>query len=167
MAWTALSFAYGSKLTSTQMTQLFDNFTAMGSGSANAPKVSRYALELYTAGSYQILSAVNTAYTQANSMTKVREVMLGRGGTISIEYMMMISSGGRSQVYRNGAAVGTERISVGGSTGYNSYYVEAVGSWSPGDLLQIYAASPNSAYQCFINSFNLRVANPLDPVLIS
>lgn len=37
MAWTNLSFSYGSKLTSTQMTQMFDNFAALAAGSSGAP----------------------------------------------------------------------------------------------------------------------------------
>lgn len=167
MAWTALSFTYGSKLTSTKMTQLFDNFTAMGSGSSGAPKVSRSALELYTSGSYQIISAVSTGYTLSTTYAKIREALVPRGGTISVEFLFMCASGGAARVYRNGSAVGTERILTGGSNGYNSYFVEAVGSWSVGDLLQVYAYSPSSVVYAIVNSFNLRVANPISPVLIS
>jgi|GEM_PF-2801635 len=167
MAWTALSFAYGSKLTSTKMTQLFDNFTAMGSGSAGAPKVSRSAIELYSAGSYQILSAVSTGYTLSTTYAKIREALVPRGGTISVEFLFQCASGGKARVYRNGTGVGTERTLEGGSHGYNSYFIEAVASWSPGDLLQVYAYSPSSFMEAYVNSFNLRVANPIDPVLIS
>lgn len=37
MAWTALTFAYGSLLTSTKMTQLFDNFQAFADKDSGAP----------------------------------------------------------------------------------------------------------------------------------
>lgn len=39
MTWNSLSFPYGSKLTSTQMTQLYNNLQAMADGDAGAPKI--------------------------------------------------------------------------------------------------------------------------------
>jgi len=39
MTWTALTFAYGSVLTSAKMSQLFDNFAAMAAGDAGAPTI--------------------------------------------------------------------------------------------------------------------------------
>lgn len=44
MAWTALTYAFGSVLTSSKMTQNQDNFTAMGDGDAGAPKVKPLAI---------------------------------------------------------------------------------------------------------------------------
>lgn len=44
MAWTSLSFAYGSVLTSTKMTQLYDNLTALANGDSGAPKVQTAGL---------------------------------------------------------------------------------------------------------------------------
>lgn len=38
MVWTALTFAFGSVLTSTKMTQLYDNITAQANGDSGAPK---------------------------------------------------------------------------------------------------------------------------------
>lgn len=40
MAWTTLSFAYGSILTSTKMTQLYDNLEAMARGESGAPLIT-------------------------------------------------------------------------------------------------------------------------------
>ena len=45
MAWTALTFAFGSVLTSTKMTQLQANLAAMASGDAGAPEVLNAALK--------------------------------------------------------------------------------------------------------------------------
>lgn len=39
MAWTSLTFPFGSILTSAKMTNLYDNFTAMGNGDSGAPLV--------------------------------------------------------------------------------------------------------------------------------
>ncbi len=48
MAWTALSFAFGSKLTSLKMTQLFDNLTALANGDSGAPNVVQAGLSTAT-----------------------------------------------------------------------------------------------------------------------
>lgn len=39
MAWTNLTFAFGSLLTSTKMTQMYDNFAALAAGDSGAPNV--------------------------------------------------------------------------------------------------------------------------------
>ncbi len=44
MAWTNLSFLFGSILTSTKMTQLYNNFTAMAQGESGAPQVQNAAI---------------------------------------------------------------------------------------------------------------------------
>lgn len=44
MAWTNLSFPFGSTLSSTQMTQLDDNFDALAAGSSGAPTIQTAAL---------------------------------------------------------------------------------------------------------------------------
>lgn len=48
MTWTALTYAFGSKLTSTKMTQNQDNFTAMANGDASAPRIKQGALSTTT-----------------------------------------------------------------------------------------------------------------------
>lgn len=44
MTWTNLSFAFGSVLTSTKMTQLFDDITALANGDSGAPSIVEAAL---------------------------------------------------------------------------------------------------------------------------
>lgn len=39
MAWTTLSFAFGSILTSAKMTQMYDNFAALAAADASAPDI--------------------------------------------------------------------------------------------------------------------------------
>ena len=60
MAWTDLTFAYGSKLTSTQMTQLDDNFDALAAGDSGHPEIETAALKDL---------AVTTAKIAANAVT--------------------------------------------------------------------------------------------------
>lgn len=50
MAWTDLTFSFGAVLTSTQMTQLDDNFDALAAGSSGAPKISNTAFSSTTLG---------------------------------------------------------------------------------------------------------------------
>lgn len=57
MTWTVLTFGYQSVLTSTKMTQLFDNLTALANGDSGAPPVLRAALEKPGAGDVQQMAA--------------------------------------------------------------------------------------------------------------
>ena len=43
MAWTDVTFAFGSILTSTKMTQLDDNFDALANGDSGSPKIQEAA----------------------------------------------------------------------------------------------------------------------------
>lgn len=50
MAWTSHTFAYGSVLTSTKMTQNFDNFTALAQGLTGAPALVGLRSVYYSTG---------------------------------------------------------------------------------------------------------------------
>jgi len=58
MAWTPLTFAFGSLLTSTKMTQLQENFNAMSIADAGAPKISFAALSGSRGGGQLLTVAV-------------------------------------------------------------------------------------------------------------
>lgn len=139
MAWTALTFAYGSKLTAAKMTQIFDNFTAMGSGSPSAPKVSRLAMEPFVPGSYRVVDGgIGGTCSSYGSYQKLSEVVVPRSGALRIAFSMMkFTPAGTvyGRIYRNGSAVGTARSTT--SSNYQEY-IQDISSWSPGDLLQIY-----------------------------
>lgn len=65
MAWTSLTYAFGSVLTSSKMTQNQDNFTALAQGLSGAPKIQTAALE-QTGGSQAVTTATvrpSSAYT--------------------------------------------------------------------------------------------------------
>lgn len=49
MTWTTLTYAFGSQLTSTKMTQNQNNFTAVMTGDPSAPRLQPTALTSYTA----------------------------------------------------------------------------------------------------------------------
>lgn len=76
MAWTDLSFAYGSLLTSTKMTQLDANLDALAEGASGAPKVEASAIKSNAVHDYHLawenlvtapFSVRNFDYTDATS----------------------------------------------------------------------------------------------------
>ena len=64
MAWTDLTYSFGSVLTSTQMTQNQDNFTALAQGLSGAPKILSAALD---SGVGQALTLLSTASASTSS----------------------------------------------------------------------------------------------------
>lgn len=65
MAWTSLTFAYGSLLTSSKMTQLYDNITALANGDSGAPDITNAAM-----GSGSIKQAqLNTSTGEVSTTT--------------------------------------------------------------------------------------------------
>lgn len=59
MAWTSLSFNYGSILTSTKMTQMYDNFAALAAGSSGAPVISATNMSGNTSGNAATATTAN------------------------------------------------------------------------------------------------------------
>lgn len=57
MAWTVLTFPFGSLLTSVKVTQLSDNITALAAGDAGAPKIVTASMTINTINGDRILSA--------------------------------------------------------------------------------------------------------------
>ena len=62
MAWTNLTFSFGQVLTSTQMTQLDDNFEALATGASGAPELQSAS---YAAGSVDTTALKNLNVTTA------------------------------------------------------------------------------------------------------
>ena len=96
----------------------------------------------YVAGSYLMASA-DTSRTCAgtnSAFTRVKEIQIVRGGTLSISFTMADGSGSgySGAVYRNGTIVGTVRTGAG-------TYVEDISGWSAGDSCQIYWKSLTTA----------------------
>lgn len=88
---------------------------------------------------------VNSAVT---TYTMVREIRMGNGGSYRIKFDLKAASGTGNvygRIYRNGVAVGTERIDTG--TSYVTMS-EDIAGWSEGDLCQLYikAAAGISVY---------------------
>ena len=57
MAWTSVSFPYGSGLTFTKMNQMYANFAAVAGGLSGAPKITKAAMG---SGSVDFNSVIDT-----------------------------------------------------------------------------------------------------------
>jgi len=127
MAWTSLSFAYGSVLTSTKMTQLYDDITAAMHGETNAPQLKPEAFQ------YQIGTAL-VARSMKGKRTAAGYAILKENGSADDHEVQLIApmdctvtvrihgkdtaSTSNLRIYVNGSAVGTVR-SI--STSWNSW----------------------------------------------
>lgn len=142
MAWTNLSFSYGSILTSAKMTNLYDNLTALANGDSGAPQVQMQSLSDAQAGDWinGPISYYGTT-TITTSPTKMVEVFLPRGGTWRTRIKATCSAGpAYYRVYRNGVAVGATR-----GPASLSVYQEDIAGWTAGDLIQLYVWLPSGS----------------------
>lgn len=113
MAWTSLSFSYGSVLTSTKMTQIYDNMTAICPLAASGT--------FGTLLKYTLITASDAAWAKQTSTTYiVFQMAAGAGG------------GGGGSNGANPAWSGTDG-GVGGTTSFGSLYsIAGVGYGSGG-----------------------------------
>lgn len=160
MAWTALSFSYGSKLTSTQMTQLFDNFTAFANKDSGAPVLENQYITMvmhqnYVAGSYFVGLQGGLVTTDATTWAKVKEFALPKGGSIKAAFSIQGSAAANryGAIFRNGSIVSSTY------TGRDTLYVEDITSWTGGDLCQLCIYGQYSSYLTGATSFSISVAS--------
>ncbi len=116
----------------------------------------------YAAGTYQVIASNGNSVTAVGSSpTKVKEIILGRSGTLSTSFKGTISGGnlpGNFQIYRNGSAVGTLR-SLGGIG--TATWTEDISGWNRGDLFQVYANYTGGATTLIVSNLVLSEAIPL------
>lgn len=92
-----------------------------------------YPLNLIPIGPVGLSNQVNSG-----TYTKVAEMYIPRSGALRVKFWLVRvggSTSGKGQIYRNGAAVGTEQTETAGT---GSEYSEDISGWSAGDLLQLY-----------------------------
>ena len=77
MGWTSLSFAFGSLLNSTKMTQLYDNLQAMADGDAGAPEVTKSALKMFQDSWGGELASGHPVYVPMDDHSHIPEVDSG------------------------------------------------------------------------------------------
>lgn len=94
------------------------------------------------AGTDTFINASNDASFTDASYTKQKEITLRAtpGATLRIVFDLRTENGAETvygKIYRNGAAVGTERSHTG-NTDWDTQSTEDIAGWSSGDLLQAY-----------------------------
>lgn len=114
MAWTDLTFSFGSLLTGTKMTQLDDNFDALAAGESGAPAISlsNASDKNFTSGSQNISSGATWtpsagAYLLVSSALTAMRVEINVSstwrGTGSTTYAFLISDGSNQRLFNNSA----------------------------------------------------------------
>ena len=105
------------------------------------------------------LAAYDTEYGPAISAPyiRVREFMLGHySGTYRIKFDLKTTSGAGQdaygRIYRNGAAVGTERHT---DSAVYVTYSEDIAGWAAGDLLQLYAHAKDGLSNFYVQNFRI------------
>lgn len=154
MAWTTLTFAFGSLLTSTKMTQLQDNLTAVAQGLSGAPAliVAPVNLTSQTAGDYLMHSNDADRTTTSATYVKIKESKIAKAGAYRIKFDLRettLSGSVLGRIYQNGVAVGTER-----TTSADTTYSEDIAGFVAGDLIQIYARI-NTGAQAGVRNFRV------------
>ena len=150
MAWTSLTYPFGSILTSAKMAQNQDNFLAVANGATNAPKIQTAAINDNAVTLAKLGAAVYTTDTDyqmgkisgdtaSTSYVKVGGVLTATVSgqyNLRVEISMAPTTGTMgAQIYKNGAPYGTLRTSTAASAGFNEDLALAVG-----DKVEIYAA---------------------------
>lgn len=138
MAWTNLSFPFGSTLTSSQMTQLDDNFDAFAAKDPGAPVLAN----LYVTES--MMAAASVSQTKLKTTTASQSVFIPFGPTSTTitptggDYSFALFAYGSGDViaepqYNTSTAIGYYSPSTGGTAFLQSRYVQASPPYDLGD----------------------------------
>ena len=120
--------------------------------------------EPFVDGPYIICENNVARSTQNDYYTKVKEIKIGRGGTLRIAYRLSepgIPGPAYGQIYRNGTPVGEEHDTISSEI---VNVIEVIGGWSKGDRVQIYAKLESGLIECYaqIDMFVISVNNPIE-----
>lgn len=108
----------------------------------------------YTAGDYLLFSNDAERNTISTSYVKLKEIKVFRAGAYRIKFEMYGYSpitGVYARIYKNGAAVGTERLEESGAY---VEYSEDIAGFAKGDVIQIYAKKIGTGYT-YIKNFRI------------
>ena len=115
MAWTSVTFAYGSVLTSAKMTQVQDNFTAMADGASGSPATTRAVGTNNT-------SLATTAFCEAGFINN--DI-----GAAAIGCMALMLNSSGSAVASNATVAGSNLNPVIWNSSTKSNAAAATGTW--------------------------------------
>ena len=121
-------------------------------------------LQLYTVGDALEIYSDSTISVGFTVYTKVKEFTLARAGTLRISFTFAGSTGGSAsnytyaRIYKNGAAVGTERSLIR-DTAYTTYSQDISG-FAIGDTVQLYIKDKEGGYGGPAKNFRLYCTYP-------
>lgn len=173
MAFTALTAAQvdadsplDSTLFGTMKANFDDHETRIATGEAGGfpvgdNSVTPAKLSAQAAGDYLMINNSALKSTGSTTYAKVKEIKVAKSGTYRVKFTLTANGGTGPQaygrIYKNGAAVGTERTTTTSAT-----YSEDISSISAGDLIQIYAKKTVDTGSAEISDFKLCGLTPGD-----
>lgn len=109
MAWTSLTFSFGSLLTSSKMTQLYDNLTALANGDSGAPAIQEAAMGSASVNQAALKTTTGEVSTIAINTTLTEFYYTGSipGGTYTIGQEPKHDGGGSVVVVYDGLRLGS------------------------------------------------------------
>lgn len=148
----------------------FRDEDSMASDDATAP-ASQQSIVAYVAAQISVsagdilLQSADTIRTKNGGGTSdvyemKKEIQLPRPGTYRIKFAIEGSGAGvdgYGRIYRNGGAVGTERIKTGAS--YTTFS-EDIDGWTDGDLCQLYCRTGIASQSMNLKEFRIYAGSP-------
>jgi len=121
----------------------------------------------YTAGAYLDATAATARSTSSTSWTKLKEMYINRGGTITVKFDGCKTGGdghtSEGVVARNGVAVGTIRNFTTALPTYTTYS-EDISGWKHGDAMQVYGRRTGGTADAYAKNLSLYTNSPTLPV---
>jgi len=126
-----------------------------GAGTIPAANAPAAAYPTATAGTHIVAkSEAETTGGTTTSYTLIKEITMGKTGTFTISFELKNQAGQTAygKIYKNGSAVGTERINSS-----NSYvnYDENL-AFVAGDLIQIYGHNSSAGLSVAVDKFRIK-----------
>ena len=126
---------------------------------AGQDRYNVYSLSLGIAPSDDLLSSADTARLTSNAAyTLLKEIEIDKiGGDLRIKFDLRADQpstapGAYGQIWKNGAAIGTERTD---NTGNYVTFSEDLTGFLPGDLIQIYAKKGTAVVSAYVQNFRI------------
>ena len=159
MTWTNLSFAFGSLLTSTKMTQLYDNLTALANGDSGAPKINPNAFRTYASGSYMAYESPRVREVSSSTYNVAGEFITAIGGNFTVGYVRTVPGGNTAstEVRVNSIAVSSAYSSGVATTTLITKDLTGINS---GDLIQVFGKYDGGSTTVTINAFGIMADGP-------
>jgi len=119
----------------------------------------------HSAGDILLISADAQQTHGGDVYTKKKEIYLSRPGTYRIKFTLGTQTSSQTaygRIYKNGAAVGTERTE---SAGTPTEFSEDISGWAAGDLCQLYIKIQSGGDNAVCKNFRIYVLDCDNPIV--